>query len=163
MVQHKLRCIRTVLQNKLILYAIQAGSQLSGSSSNYVEAGDHFGFCNFQSAVRFLSEDLEVMHSSIRHFLWSRTMLFSLFQSAYKQRVSFLQFRFNLHLKTKYTKIVNILMFFFSFRCLQLFAGQIDFCATTVLFHCDYLHSVLHDCHCIMDVILDRLQSCKFE
>ena len=142
MVQHKLRCIRTVLQNKLILYAIQAGSQLSGSSSNYVEAGDHFGFCNFQSAVRFLSEDLEVMHSSIRHFLWSRTMLFSLFQSAYKQRVSFLQFRFNLHLKTKYTKIVNILMFFSlsgAYSCLRVkltFARQLSFFIVTIYIPC---------------------------
>ena len=61
--------------------------------SNYVEVGDHFGYCNFYSAVRFLSEDLKVMHSSIRH-LWSKTMLRSLFESAYKWRVSFLGFRY---------------------------------------------------------------------
>ena len=49
------------------------------------------------------------------------------------------------------------------FRCLQLSACQFDFCAATVLFHRHHLHSVLHDCNRIVDVILDRLQSCKFD
>ena len=47
------------------------------------------------------------------------------------------------------------------YRCLQLLTSGAHLCSSAVLLHCHHLRSMLHDCHCFVDVLLDRSQSCK--
>ena len=54
-----------------------------------------------------------------------------------------------------------IYLFFVNFRLLQLSSCWIGFCQAIVFFHLYHIYSVLHDCHCLLDVILDRSQGCK--
>ena len=56
---------------------------------------------------------------------------------------------------------VMIYLFFVNFRLLQLSSCWIGFCQAIVFFHLYHIYSVLHDCHCLLDVILDRSQGCK--